>query len=326
MAMPKDSNTTREIGGYFELERFYGHELHEGALALDCARNCLAYVIEARGIESIWVPYFLCNSVDLVLARYPQVAVHKYEIAANFEPAWDTFELAGDDYLYLVDFYGQLSDEQIANVAERASGRIVVDEVMAYWHMPVDGLDTLYSCRKFIGVADGAYLYTSARIGRELEVCRSNDKMGFVLGRAEQAANDFYPGSVANNRRFREEDIQWMSPITHNLLRAVDYDRAATRRKANFEVLAEELGELNELTPRATYGAFMYPLLIEGGEKLRKQLQSRKIYVSMLWDYPLGTPGLGDRYARDILPMPVDQRYDEDDMRYMARVLRELRG
>ena len=157
--MPKDNNTTREIGGYFELERFYGHELHEGALALDCARNCLAYVIEARGIESIWVPYFLCNSVDLVLARYPQVAVHKYEIAANFEPAWDTFELAGDDYLYLVDFYGQLSDEQIANAAERAGGRIVVDEVMAYWHMPVDGLDTLYSCRKFIGVADGLPLH-----------------------------------------------------------------------------------------------------------------------------------------------------------------------
>jgi hypothetical protein len=197
---------------------------------------------------------------------------------------------------------------------------------MAFWHMPVDGLDTLYSCRKFFGVADGAYLYTDARIGRELEVCSSYDKMGFVLGRAELAANNFYPDSVANNKRFREEDIQWMSPITHNLLRAIDYERAAAQRLANFEVLAEELGELNELTPRATYGAFMYPLLIEGGEKLRKQLQSRKIYVSMLWDYALGTPGLGDRYARDILPMPVDQRYDEDDMRYMARVLRELRG
>ena len=96
--MAKDNNTTREIGGYFELERFYGHELHEGALALDCARNCLAYVVEARNIRSIWVPYFLCNSVDLVLKRYPQVEVHKYEIAANFEPAWESFNIGEGDY------------------------------------------------------------------------------------------------------------------------------------------------------------------------------------------------------------------------------------
>ena len=324
MSNAADTNTTREIGGYFELEHFEGHELHEGALALNCARSCLAYVVEARHIRTLWVPYFLCSSIDLVMARYPEVTIKKFEIAANFEPAWDRFAVADDEYLYLVDFYGQLSDAQIAQAAERVGGRIVVDEVMAYFHMPLPGLDTLYSCRKFFGVADGGYLYTTAHLGRPIASGQSHDKMGFVLGRAELPANDFYPGSVTNNRRFREEDIEWMSPITHNLLRAIDYDRVAARRRANFELLAETLDRRNELHPIATDGAFMYPFLTADGERIRKQLQQRKIYVSMLWDYALDTPGLADRYARDILPLPVDQRYDADDMRYQLDVLEEL--
>lgn len=322
--MTADTNTTREIGGYFELEHFLGHELHEGAIALDCARNCLAYLVETRDIRSLWVPYFLCSSIDFVMQRYPQVAIHQYEIAANFEPAWDTFTLGADDYLYLVDFYGQLSDEQIAAAAERAEGRIVVDEVMAYFHMPLPGLDTLYSCRKFFGVADGAYLYTTTKLDRPLATSQSHDKMGFVLGRAEGPANDYYQESVTNNKRFRQGDIELMSPITHNILRAVDYDHVARRRKENFLVLAEALDATNELKPIATSGAFMYPYLVKNGEALRKQLQQRKIYVSMLWDWALGAPGLADRYARDILPLPVDQRYDADDMRYMLDVIDEL--
>ena len=323
--MTTDTNTTREIGGYFELEHFFGHELHEGAIALDCARNCLAYLVEARNIQSLWVPYFLCSSIDFAMQRYPEVVVKQYEIAANFEPAWETFELGPDDYLYFVDFYGQLSDEQIVAAAERADGRIIVDEVMAFFHMPLPGIDTLYSCRKFFGVADGAYLYTTATLDRPLKTSHSWDKMEFVLGRAELPANEFYQGSVANNKRFRQGDIELMSPITHNLLRAIDYEQVAARRKENFLVLAEALDDTNELSLTATPGAFMYPYIIAGGEQLRKPLQQRKIYVSMLWDYALGTPGLADRYARDILPLPVDQRYNADDMQYMLEVLNDLR-
>ena len=46
----------REIGGYLELERFQGEALHGDLIALGSGRACLAYLIELRGIRSIWLP------------------------------------------------------------------------------------------------------------------------------------------------------------------------------------------------------------------------------------------------------------------------------
>lgn len=314
----------REMGGYLELERFSGHEYHEGALALDCARNCLAYLIEARRIETIWIPSFLCASVDGA-ARRTGAQVRTYEVLPNFTPDWDTVELGTRDYFYLVDYYGQLDASTFDAARARAGERLIVDEVMAFFRKPLPHTDTIYSCRKFFGVADGGYLYTNALIDRELSVDSSHDRMDFVLGRCERPANDFYAQASANNGHFNDEGPKLMSPITHNILRAVDYEAAAQHRLANFEALAARLDGLNELKPVPTYGAFMYPLLVQNGAALRKRLQARKLYVSTLWPYACDCPGIAGRYARDILPLIVDQRYDLDDMTYEAdMVLEEL--
>ena len=43
----------KEYGGYIELDTYSLPMLHEGAKALNCGRNCLAYLIEARGIRKL---------------------------------------------------------------------------------------------------------------------------------------------------------------------------------------------------------------------------------------------------------------------------------
>lgn len=319
------SDHATEIGGYFELERFDGPEYHEGALALNCARGCLAYLIEARGIRGIWTPWFLCESVDGV-CRQMGVEIHHFEVGLDLNPDYGTIHLGEGDYLYLVDYYGQLSDEDILRARDFAHGRVIVDEVMAFFRKPLPGLDTIYSCRKFFGVADGGYLYTDARIARELPQDESHDKMEFVLARCERPANDYYPQSAANNKRFVGEGAKRMSAVTRNLLRAVDYEGIASRREENFCLLAERLDEVNQLQPRATPGAFMYPLLIEEGPRLRRELQARKVYVSMLWGRDPQPEGISGKLATHVLPMVCDQRYGAADMQYEADLLLSLIG
>ena len=53
----------KEYGGYIELDTYRLPMLHDDAIALNCGRNCLAYLIEAKGISKIKLPYFLCDSV-----------------------------------------------------------------------------------------------------------------------------------------------------------------------------------------------------------------------------------------------------------------------
>ena len=43
----------KEYGGYIELDTYRLPMLHEDAIALNCGRNCLAYLIEAREIKAM---------------------------------------------------------------------------------------------------------------------------------------------------------------------------------------------------------------------------------------------------------------------------------
>ena len=41
----------KEIGGYIELDTYTGKEYHEDAVALNCGRNALIYLIRAKRIK-----------------------------------------------------------------------------------------------------------------------------------------------------------------------------------------------------------------------------------------------------------------------------------
>ena len=71
----------------------------------------------------------------------------------------------------------------------------------------------------------------------------------------------------------------------------------------------------------------MYPLLINNGMRIRKQLQQMKIYIPTLWPNVLDEcepDTLEYKFAADILPIPVDQRYGVEDMEYLVEVIRSV--
>lgn len=249
-----------------------------------------------------------------------------YHIDSDFKPHFEE-ELGADAYLYIVNFYGQMGNEELAGWKERY-GRVIVDQAQSYYQMPVEGVDTIYTCRKYFGVSDGAFLYTDGRLQRELPVDVSFERMHFLLGRYECGANAFYGEYVENNKLFANEPIKRMSKLTENLLRGIDYERVRRCRNENFCILQEAFEGINELRVKTVDAPFMYPLLISGGSSIRRLLQGEKIYIPTLWPNVLedGLPeSLEYRFAADILPIPLDQRYGKEDMWYLAdRVLAYL--
>ncbi len=223
-----------EIGGYFELEHFFGEVYHEDAIALNSGRACLEYLLELRRIKRLWLPDFLCDSLHSACMKH-NVDVCFYSINENLRPVFD-FEMATGDFLYLVDYYGQIEKCDIKTAADHCEGRLIVDEAQGFFRDGWPGADTIYSCRKFFGVADGAYLYTKdcVQLERRLQTDESHDRMGFVLGRFERSASEFYQESKTNNMRFDNEPVKLMSTLTENILRAVYYEEVARRRDKNF--------------------------------------------------------------------------------------------
>lgn len=310
-----------EIGGFIEFPSYTGELYHENAIALNSARNCLAYLIEAKKIKMIAIPKFLCASVGDVCNNY-NVRVNYYSIGENFLPI--EYECAEDEWFYLVNYYGQIGNDQIEGF-KREKGHLIIDNVQAYFQMPVQNVDTIYTCRKYFGVPDGAFLYTDTIIQRELELDKSTNRMLHLLGRFEESANKYYSNYTDNEELFERLPLRKMSKLTENLLRSIEYSTVKKIREENFLYLKEEFDNLNKLNVKFTNAPFMYPLYLQNGWMVRKKLQERQIYIPTLW------PDVFDMcqeseleydMAKNILPLPCDQRYSLDIMRYLVKEVR----
>lgn len=313
----------KEIGGYIELDRYSNSMLYENALHLNCGRNALAYLIESKNIRRIKIPKFLCNSVKEVCEKYGLI-ISYYSIGIDFLP--QHIKLEEDEWIYIVNYYGQLSDDMIKNLKSLYK-RTIFDYVHAYFQYPIPDTQTLYSCRKFFGVSDGAILFTDTIIGRYIEVDESFERMTFLLGRFERNASDFYSLYVKNNELFSREPIKKMSCLTYNLLHALDYDHICKKRTRNFQILHNSLSKTNTLELSIPDGPYMYPYYIENGNYVRKKLLERNIYIPTLWPDVFticDEEELEYHMATDILPLPVDQRYDDSDMNYIIQVIKNL--
>lgn len=310
----------QEIGGYLELERFNMPLRHENALALSSGRACLEYLISQKNIKQITLPYFVCDVV-IDTCRKLGVDISFYHIDESFLPV-DVPAEPGR-YMYLVNFYGQLSARQLLSFRDKYP-LLIVDNAQAYFAEPLDGVDTLYTCRKFFGVSDGGFLYTDAP-RKELPRDISHERMGFVLGRFEESAGKFYGESSRNNDIFSELPPMAMSALTDNLLRGIDYEQVKNKRFENCSALHRELGSFNKLNVTVPEGAFAYPLFLENGGELRKTLAEKKIFVPTLWPNvvsDMGENSLEYKFAKDILPLPCDQRYGVEEMLYISEVIK----
>lgn len=311
----------KEYGGYIELDTYSLPMLHENALALNCGRNCLAYLIEARHIPKILMPYFMCDSVFNVCKKHG-VEMSFYHVDELFMPI--DISLKDDEWLYVMNYYGQLTKDYLLELKLKYD-RVIIDNAQSYFDEPIANTDTLYTCRKYFGVADGALLFTDTLIDDELEVDQSFDRMRFLLGRYERTASEFYNDNVANNHLFADEPIKQMSKLTQNLLHGIDYEFVKERRSENFRLYHEILKSINKLELREIEGAFAYPLLISNGSEIRKTLQQKKIYIPTLWPNVVNNmseDSLECRFAKNILPLPCDQRYSFKDIIFIISAIK----
>lgn len=312
----------KEIGGYIELDTYNLPMLHNEAIALNCGRNCLAYLIQTKNIKNIILPKFLCSSVENVCKR-EKINVSFYSIGKDFLPV--NISLREDEWLYIVNYYGQIDNHIIQELLDKYE-RIIIDNAQAYFQMPLKNVDTLYTCRKYFGVADGAFLYTDKMLDKELSIDESFERMHYLLGRFERTASEFYSEYSRNNHFFVDEPIMKTSKLTMNLLHGIDYEFVKQRRTENFTILHNEFKHINKLELTIPEGAFMYPLYIENGYAIRKKLQEKKIYIPTLWPdvfkYCEDTD-LEYDLARNILPLPIDQRYGIEEMQYMIEIINQ---
>lgn len=314
----------KEIGGYFQLEELQGTEYYPDLYRVNLGRTALLWLLQTKGYKKIILPVFLCASVTEICEEN-HIQIEFYHLGENLNVEYPRRKLEEDEVLYLVNYYGQLIDEQILEY-RRIYGNIIVDHTHAFFQKPLPGIDTLYSCRKFWGVSDGAYLSTDAVLPMDKPVDHSNKRMGHILGRYEENAGVYYQEMLQNAARYEGMEIRRMSRLTENLLGAIDYETGRRKREENYRILSEALPSEFIFTRVTPEGPFVYPYYHKEGLKLRRWLAEHKIFVPTYWKNILEEcteSSLEYQWAADVLPLPCDQRYGKEEMQYMAERIKE---
>ena len=310
------------IGGYFSLELPLREEYHKDAIRLNTGRNCLEYILRARGYKKVYVPYYTCEAVMEPINKLG-IPYEYYHIDFHFE-ILDRFTLKADEALLYTNYFG-LKQRYVEQLAEKTGTRLIVDNTQAFYAKPIAGIDTFYTCRKFFGVADGAYLYTDKLLDEEFAQDESYDRMVHLLKRIDLSAEQGFADFRKVDDGLDNQPIRKMSKLTQRIMQSIDYEAAAKKRRENYQMLHEVLGEKNNLVLPLDEDAIpmVYPFLasIKG---LREKLIENKVFVARYWPNVLEwTTEKEIEYllAYQMQPLPIDQRYDNRDLKRIIDVM-----
>lgn len=312
------------IGGYFSLELPQREEYHKDAIRLNTGRNCLEYILRVRGYKKVYVPYYTCEAVMEPINKL-DIPFEFYHIDIHFEIR-DRFTLKEGEALLYTNYFG-LKQRYVEQLAEKIGNRLIVDNTQAFYAKPLSGIDTFYTCRKFFGVPDGAYLYCDKKLDAEIEQDYSYDRVAHLVKRIDLSAEEGFIDFRRVDDGLDNQPIHKMSKLTQRMMQGIDYEAAAQRRRANYLMLHEALGKENniELPLEDDAVPLVYPYLVPV-KGLREKLIENKIFVARYWPNVLDwTTKVEMEYllAYKMQPLPIDQRYGVTAMKKIMSVLKQ---
>ena len=312
---------TDAIGGYFGFELRKGEHYHRDALRLNTGRNCFEYVLRARNYTHVYIPYYTCE-VMLESLHKLHIPYSFYSINEQLEPCTLPVLQSGEAFLY-TNYYGlkQATVEQLAN---RYQSQLIVDNAQAFFAARIAGIDTFYTARKFFGVPDGAYLYTDTCLDIDLPQDESFERTSHLLKRLETGAEGGFADYQSHEEDLCHQSIKRMSQLTERILESIDYEAVKTIRRKNYVTLARELQTSNLLALSLSEDAIpmVYPYWNDKSFLLKKQLQEQRIYTATYWSNIADSNMVEGRLKNQLLPLPIDQRYGEEDMNQIIEIIK----
>ncbi|MCR5416398.1 MAG: hypothetical protein K6E79_06360 [Pseudobutyrivibrio sp.] len=317
----------KEYGGCLPLElKKVNTDLFKGFdhVALNSGRNAIAYAALAFNYKCVYIPYYTCKTVEAGLLEVG-VEVRYYNIDEHLMPLEP--EGGFDDRALFVytNYFGIMTHVMQQDIIAEHS-HVLFDNTQGFFTEPMRGTLSAYSCRKFFGVPDGAYLVGDEIPRLDIPTGESADTAGFLLKAIEAGPNAAYAMSKENEEHINVEGMRYMSRLTEALMAGIDMQSVNDRRVANFNKMHQLIGKYNELDISLENGAPMvYPLLVSK-EGIREALVEHHIFVPRWWRWieeASTTNAFEKKLSKFLVPLPITQTYDEGDMEYIAGFLLE---
>ena len=318
----------KPIGGYFEWEfpANIGMFPHSDGVLLNSGRHSLEYILRTLGqIKLLWIPYYTC---DVVLQPIECLGIPYsfYHINKDFALVED-IELEVGEYLIYTNYFG-IMDEYCKKLAIRYGENLIFDYAQAFYAPNIEGINTFYSPRKFVGIPDGGVAYTNKSIDIELQNDHSYGRCTHLLKRHDLQPMDGYNDFKDSSHQIASSCLSKMSNLTQKMLSSLNYAAIRERRVTNFTFLHAHLSDSN-LLQIPSIEPFSCPMVYPyqtNDTTLRARLIENQVFVATYWPNVLEWCNEGDleyELCKNIIPIPIDQRYGEEDMKRVIEIIKQ---
>lgn len=306
------------------------------------ARSGIKLVVDQLKPGKVWLPSYLCPTMVAAVDKNIS-SINMYRMNECLSPCSSDFlsEMKPDDLFICIDYFGFPFDEHLIEQVKLRGCKVMRDCSQAlFCDFHNDQLCDfhLFSPRKFLGVPDGGVLHAKKKISFQTGHLLPSDEAAFLaMLQAVVLRRDF--DLFGENREwfdfFQKGEALFganaspMSDVTRMLLMCgFDYDFIQTQRRNNYHVLAERLNQV-ALFPRLPDDVVPlgFPVSVPDRDIVRARLFEKEIFPPIHWDIRniVPTDFIESHYLfRHIMTLPCDQRYDENDMNYLADCLLRL--
>ncbi len=301
-------------------------EYHNAKLIFNTARACLSYTLQKRHIKKIHLPYYICDSViSAIIDNNKNFAF--YGINEKLEIDTVIPKLANNEAVLYVNYFG-LKNQYIARLEGTFGEKLVIDNSQAFFQKSYQHSWSFNSARKFFGVTDGAYLYAPDHkeiMGKIWPTAQYDNT--YLHERHRGSQQKAYQGFL-NHEQHLSTQIKSISTRSHDTLKYIDYAKCANSRKHNFLYLHKHLSQLNELKVKPLCKKSIplyYPFLFK--KNIRNRLIKQGLFIPCLWQevkHRSTNHYDWEKYlASNLLALPIDHRYDTDDMQSLLKILQD---
>lgn len=316
----------KSIGGFIGMEKkFESGGLFHSTYALTTGRASLLLILKKIGATHVYIPHHTCGIIKRVLATIPHSF---YSIDKELKIEKKINLHANTDFILYTNYFGLMSD-YIMKLREEYGDRVIVDDCQAFYSKGYDQLWSFNSARKFFGVTDGSYLYSPVPIDVS-KYSRAQVSTEHLFN-ASYGNQDLAYKQFIQRENSMDYEIERISQVGHDILKGINYIKVQEIRRNNFLVLHKEFKKENRLDIKLgdQEAPMYYPLWTN--KSLHSKLISQRLFVPMFWRESIKEYRNSDKLTQDLtlnlIPLPIDQRYDRGDMiEIIRRVNKSLYG
>ncbi|MBP5398634.1 MAG: hypothetical protein J6Y32_08465 [Bacteroidales bacterium] len=301
--------------------------------------------------KTVLLPAYTCDTVITPFKELGWSCVY-YPIDRNLRIGINEVRRLTEQYnpslLLVHPFYGMdlsSDEEELLLFVHRRSCKIIVDITQCIFTTKrIDFIDFYVgSYRKWFPIPDGGFLeakeFYDSNIERMSEnsdfVSLQTDSM-LLRGIYYDTGNELIK-SVSRRINAKAAELidhsvkpHGISTLSYSILATENKEENQKTRLANFQYLYEKLPQNDEFCficrdlKCISSAPLYFPVFVKERTRLQRELAAHKIYAPVLWPVVYEDVLINDtiRFIYDhILAIPIDQRYDSDDMNRIVSIV-----